>query len=99
MMAEVVDIAELERTLLTMRDMLARYGLRQQAQAMHDLMCDWHDARTREERGRIAHKITTSYGGAGSMTDLYLNGGASPEAEDEFRRAKQHLYTLAMGFR
>jgi hypothetical protein len=99
MMAEVVDIAELERTLLAMRDMLARYGLRQPAQVMHDLMCDWQDARTREDRGRIAHKITTSYGGAGSWTDLYLGGGAPPEAEDEFRRAKEHLYRLAMGFR
>jgi hypothetical protein len=99
MMVEAANRAELERTLLSLRDILAKYGYRDDAQVMHDLMCDWQDAKTKEDRREVAWRITTSYGGMGSLNDLYLNRGASPEVESRFQEAKRHLYYRARAFR
>jgi hypothetical protein len=99
MMVEVANAAELERILRVLRDTLAEHGERRDAQVMHDLMRDWQDAKTKDARGQVAHRITASFSGAGSWSDRYLPEGASVEAQDAFQKALESLYTLARSFR
>jgi hypothetical protein len=99
MMVEVANAAELERVLRVLRDTLADHGLRTHAQVMHDLLCDWQDAKTRDARRQVAHRITASSSGAGSWSDQYLPDTASAHAQTEFRRALDYLCDLAFSFR
>ena len=99
MMVEVANAAELERMLRVVRDTLADHGLRARAQVMHDLMCDWQDAKTRDARRQVAHRITASSSGAGSWSDQYLPEPASAQAQAEFRKALDYLCDLAFSFR
>jgi hypothetical protein len=59
MMAEAADPAEVEHTLLYLRDTLAQFAYRDWAQAMHDLMHDWQQATTVAERKQVAQRITS----------------------------------------
>jgi hypothetical protein len=99
MMAEMHNAAAVEETLLELRDTLVQYGYRDWAQVMHDLMCDWQEAKTDATRKQVAYQIMRLFRGMGSFNDLVLNQGASPQEEEAFDRAQTRLYDLASSFR
>jgi hypothetical protein len=100
MILKTADNVEMERVLAALRELLSENSRRDWAQAMHDLLCEWQEAETREGKSTIARKILTLYGGMGSFNDLGLfkNGQVLREESRQLSELQSDLHRLAVHF-